>query len=425
MLLVFFVGCEPHFESGNTQCSDKGECPSGFVCSDNGFGAAHTCVTRPSSCAGARFYCATSNTCWDSAVACSTVFNCGTSTSPDYRVCVAAGRHPDCNGTTCLPNSDGSAGTGGSGGSGGSGVCPSTPVTSICLSAASSSTNACGTCIENQCCGQLTACSIDTNCSTNFTGPLWDAVSVCSVSCCSAACSGGGADAGVSDARVPDAAVPDARTPDGRPQACPTPAAGGTCNVFPSCGCPTGQVCYPDTPSTGLKCFPSTGLGEGADCTSGGGMCADGFGCFGGVCKNYCQSDSDCPAVDTARACLPTVWSSTGADILGVSVCARVCDPVSPQNPRSPLLACPVGFGCDSGDSFPGVSGCRRQSGTGVEGSACLAANDCVPGYYCSLGNVCMKFCFANADCPAGTTCNPFSPLNYAGTTQVGYCHSP
>jgi hypothetical protein len=34
ILLVGFLGCEPHFESGKTLCSDKGECPGGFFCSN-------------------------------------------------------------------------------------------------------------------------------------------------------------------------------------------------------------------------------------------------------------------------------------------------------------------------------------------------------------------------------------------------------
>jgi hypothetical protein len=33
-LLVLLVGCEPHFESGKTLCSDLGECPGGFFCSN-------------------------------------------------------------------------------------------------------------------------------------------------------------------------------------------------------------------------------------------------------------------------------------------------------------------------------------------------------------------------------------------------------
>ena len=203
---------------------------------------------------------------------------------------------------------------------------------------------------------------------------------------------------------------------------CPTPAAGGTCNVFPACGCPTGQVCYPNTQATGLKCYPSGSLGEGADCTNG--ACASGFGCFGDVCKTYCQLDSDCPAVDSARTCVQTYWDSVNM-IAGVSACARVCDPVSPQNPRNPLLACPVGFGCSSwGTSYPGATDCvPQQSGTGIAGAVCATDADCTPGYYCSNGGTCFKYCYTVADCPTGKLCKyPSTPI-YAGTTQVGYCN--
>ena len=169
-------------------------------------------------------------------------------------------------------------------------------------------------------------------------------------------------DSATLDLRVPDTAVADLRLPDSAVTTCPPPAAGGTCNVFPACGCPAGQVCYPDTPATGLTCETTAGLGEGAACSGKG--CASGFGCFGGVCKRYCQSDSDCPAVDTAQSCDSTYWDSTNT-IAGVSVCSRVCDPVYPQNPRSPLLACPVGFGCLADTVLPGASDCTQQSGTG------------------------------------------------------------
>jgi hypothetical protein len=35
ILLAIFLGCGPHFEDGKTLCSDKGECPGGFVCINN------------------------------------------------------------------------------------------------------------------------------------------------------------------------------------------------------------------------------------------------------------------------------------------------------------------------------------------------------------------------------------------------------
>ncbi len=544
--LVFsWFGCSPGYESGKTKCSEKGECPSGFICSDNGSGSANTCITRPSFCPdGDAFYCPMSGTCWLSSVACSTVFNCGTNTSPDYRACVAVGYHPDCSGTTCLPGTGGVGGSGdggltGSGGATGTGTSPDAGALSCTNPAYPVYCDSDGT-IPAGCWAPGTVCSTITNCGTSAApsyaacvtagyypdcngttclpgtggvgghgdggpaatggatgtggsghsdgGPAstggaaggatgtgtspdagvlsctnpaypaycdsvgtvpagcWSAGTVCSTitncgtsaapnyaACVTAGyhpdCSGttclpdsSGTDGGTGrgDGGT-DAGVPDANSPDG--QVCPPPAAGGTCNVLPSCGCPAGQICYPDTPATGLTCETTAGLGEGAACNGKG--CAEGLGCFGGVCKPYCQSDSDCPAVDSARSCEPTYWDSDNT-IAGVSVCARVCDPVSPQNPRGPLLACPAGFGCTAaGTSLPGASNCESQSGTGVTGSACSTDDDCTPGYYCSVGNTCIKYCYTVADCPTGMTCISFSTPSYAGTVQVNHCHSP
>jgi hypothetical protein len=355
MLLILCVGCSPNFESGKTECSDKGECPSGFICLNNGTsnlcydsntppftggsggrggsggvvaattggqggGTAGTSGTTACTDPSYPVRCSATGTypggCWASGVVCSTITDCGTGAAPDWTACGTTGYHPDCSGTKCLPNV------------------------------------------------------------------------------------GAGADAGSST--------------------CTPPAASGTCNVFPSCGCPAGQVCYPATQATGMACLASTGLQEGTDCTTG--VCVSGFGCFGYLCKRYCQSDSDCPLVDSARACLQTTWSP-GVDISGVLVCARVCDPVSPQNPSSPLLACPAAFGCSAaGTTYPGASSCVKQPGAGTTSSTCTTVADCLPGNYCSTGHTCNKYCFTSTDCPAGSTCNYFSTPEYAGTRSVGYC---
>ncbi len=425
-LVVSWLACSPGYQSGQTQCSDKGECPSGFICSEGVSGSAHTCVTRPNFCTDQyAFYCRASDTCWPSAVACSTVFNCGTSTSPDYRACMTAGLHPSCtDSTTCLPATGGEggrndAGAGGAGGSGGKADAglqctdPAYPVYCGSLGA-----------VPAGCWSPGTVCSTVTNCGTSA-APSYAACSTpgyhpdCGGTNCvpdSTGVDGGnlrgdGSADGMLDVRTADAL------------GCPTPAAGGTCNVFPACGCPAGKICYPDTQATGLVCLATAGLGEGAACNGKG--CAAGLGCFGGVCKPYCQSDSDCPAVDTARECAPTYWDSTST-IAGVFVCVRVCDPVSPQSPRSPLLACPAGFGCSSaGTSYPGASNCVQQPGTGVSDSACSEDADCTPGYYCSVGGTCIKYCYTSVDCPTGMTCVSFSTANYAGTVQVNHCSSP
>jgi hypothetical protein len=288
ILLVLFVGCDAHFESGKTHCSNKGECPSGYVCN-----AASLCIAVSGGGGGMG----------------------------------AAGR------------TGGPGGIGGIAGAGGS------------LGGAGSS----GT--------------------TSIPG-------------------------------------------------CPTPKAGGTCNVFPaSCGCPAGQVCHAASESIGLGCTADSGLGDGADC-SGAKVCASGFGCFEGICSKYCEYDSDCPEVDMTQGCLPLTWGASGNDILGVSVCAEICDPVSPQYPMVPLVACPAGFGCSAnswGDSY-----CQKQAGIGVTDSYCLDDTYCMPGYFCDISSdTCTKYCFVYGnDCPLGTTCNSFSSSNWAGySSEVGYCY--
>jgi hypothetical protein len=202
-------------------------------------------------------------------------------------------------------------------------------------------------------------------------------------------------------------------------QCCRPPQVGGQCNV-PACGCPSGQVCFPYTVATGLVCLKTTGVLEGAACGTND-VCAEGSGCFGGLCRPYCNTVGDCLAVDNARACNSTYWSEDQT-IPGVSVCGRVCDPVSPQAPRAPLLACPTGFGCMVGDGSPGASDCFRQAGTLTAGATCASTSDCAPGHYCTVGDYCNQFCFTSADCPSGTACNFFATPQYAGTVQVGYC---
>jgi hypothetical protein len=210
--------------------------------------------------------------------------------------------------------------------------------------------------------------------------------------------------------------------------ACCKPQAAGSC-ALPNCGCSTGQICYPSTTSMTLACFPTLNYPEGADCTGTGAFsyCATGLGCFGGVCKKYCQTDADCPSVGGVQSCSQTVWSTTHDNISGVLVCDRICDPVTPQTPRSPLRSCPAGFACSIDTSSPGVTFCWKSAGTGTTGATCDPnGDDCAPGYYCgSTSKICFKFCFTNSDCPSITstsTCQIFSPVYYAGNKAIGAC---
>jgi hypothetical protein len=202
-------------------------------------------------------------------------------------------------------------------------------------------------------------------------------------------------------------------------QCCTPPATGGDCNVLPACGCPSGQTCYPSLTSHVLACYSADNLAEGADCSDGR-MCQAGSGCFGGLCKRYCSTDEDCPSIGGVRSCDQTTWASDGTDILDVNVCERVCDPAHPQTPVAPLLACPRGFNCAS--DVDGLSYCAKSAPV-PSGSPCAKESDCSPGYYCSVGGTCMRYCLSNSDCTTGTVCQfTWDPPEYAGDYEVGYC---
>jgi hypothetical protein len=213
--VALLLSCSPDYQSGSTECSIDGKCPSGFVCGGaSSAGALDICYSKdeakscdsthvyycpasqscwaekvacstvvgcangavsacptdgevsdclpsgkctpggaggPDKCPSGDYYCPGSDTCWTSAVACSTIMNCGTSSAHDFQACKNAGFHPDCAGTTCISNSSGSGG--GSGGATG-GSCP-----------ASSGDNACTTCDKQSCCSQHTACKNQTACA--------------------------------------------------------------------------------------------------------------------------------------------------------------------------------------------------------------------------------------------------------------------
>ena len=421
---LVLAGCQPKYTSGKTQCSDKKECPSGFSCSDDGTASVHTCIDNKTlSCPTAStFYCSQSNTCWPKPAACSTVTFCGTAANPGNVICATAGYTPDCNGTTCVPG--GSTGTGGTRDAGlGAGGIVGTGGSKDAGLGLGGILGAGG----NRDAGFGTVPS-----PTGGAGGIKTTIVGAGGA---GGISGGGGDAGIqrdalSSDLAPDTANRDAGAICATPcltgqqcysgQCCVPPAAGGTCTASPSCGCPSGSVCYPSSTSHAMACFTANNLAEGADCT-GGSTCQAGLGCFGSVCKRYCATSSDCPSIGGVQSCDQTTWSSDKTDILGVKVCERVCDPAHPQSPKAPLLSCPAGFNCSSDTS--GLSYCIKASPLPA-GSTCSTEEDCPAGSYCSAtSNLCTRYCLSTSDCAAGTTCQfTWSPAEYAGSYMVGYC---
>ena len=66
-------------------------------------------------------------------------------------------------------------------------VCNPTTLTTYCSGLFTASSTACTICEDSSCCGQLTNCVNDTNCSTNYAGPYWNAYLDCVIGCCGSA----------------------------------------------------------------------------------------------------------------------------------------------------------------------------------------------------------------------------------------------
>lgn len=72
VLLLLLLGCGPSYESGKTECSDKLECPSGFVCGRAQTGGTPVCYDQSAiGCQDGQFYCAGLGQCVSSMSKCS------------------------------------------------------------------------------------------------------------------------------------------------------------------------------------------------------------------------------------------------------------------------------------------------------------------------------------------------------------------
>jgi len=441
LMLIALAGCAPKYLSGSTACSSKSECPSGyfcgsngtatkvcfeacstttacgggFVCGNDGINTLDVCIDKGSTnCqSGETYYCKSAGLCWTDAVVCSTITNCGTTGAPDYRACSTTNLHPDCNGKCVTSDTGGTGGTsaGGAPGLGGTGAGGAPGLGGSKTDAGVGGVSGAGGKTDAGVGGASgSGGKIDAGAGGGFGsgGAKTDGPVVSS------------ADAGAKDAGLSCTTL--ATCSSGQQclggQCCVPPPAGGECTQLPACGCASGKVCYPSSTTHTMACVAGNNIAEGADCSSGL-SCQPGFGCFGETCKRYCTSNSDCPAVAGLQNCLQTTWSDDSTSILGVKVCGRLCDPAHPQSPTAPLLACPAGFNCQT--SPTGLSFCFLASPLPA-GSTCTTAEDCMPGYYCTVGGACNKYCLANADCPGAQTCKSFSSTSMAGTFSVGYC---
>ncbi len=261
----------------------------------------------------------------------------------------------------------------------------------------------CGSCSTNEVCSSGGVCTCTPSCTGKQCGS-----DGCGGSCgsCSAGSQCGGT--GSCSACVPSCSGKQCGSDGcgGSCGSCPgtTSCSAGACLQLPcnpatQTGCSGGQRCVL---SGGTSVCTAVGPGlRGQSCASEN--CGAGLGCdlSGGVCRQFCNSDSDC---QEGSCTLELSGSST------VKMCSLPCDPTHSPSGCRPGLGCTV-FNT-SLDSE--VVDCRHL-GVGVSGSSCSKVGDCLSGYSCHAGQ-CRKLC------AAGSTCSSGSCLQVTGWNNFGVC---
>ena len=209
-----------------------------------------------------------------------------------------------------------------------------------------------------------------------------------------------------------------------------------TCGIFPQCGCSgaTPNCNVEDDNTFQASCAAAGTTPDWNNCTQNGdAQCGVGRSCVDGVCSPFCaNAATDCPGA--YRDCTQ-VQNGSGTDITGMKVCTSYCDPTNPQNATGGFTACGPNVNCyPAADRAPFCLGPTTASGTQNASCKTSSASDytkCAPGYVCLTlisGSAygCYKFCKVgvSGECSAfsGTSCNSFSPKNYAGGQEIGYC---
>lgn len=218
----------------------------------------------------------------------------------------------------------------------------------------------------------------------------------------------------------PDLAPPDLAPPVDMSDC--RPPDGSACVVYPQCGCPIGQSCDILTADGRATCTASGTVADWSACSSSQ-RCRAGATCVHRVCTPYCATLGASADCGDGALCYQLV-DGNNADIPHLRVCTRSCDPTNPQNANG-YSPCGPGTNCwPDADHYAWCLG----AGAGAQGADCSRdAYSCAPGFYCVASGAaasCFHMCQMGraGDCAAPLVCRPFSPAQYAGTLQIGYC---
>jgi len=266
-----------------------------------------------------------------------------------------------------------------------------------------------GTCQASE---STATCQADCYCG-NGSCDDGEATSTCPQDCASTWCGDGNCDPGEDTVTCPED--------------CQSGCVDVTCDLWPQCGCQTGQKC--SIVSGDIRgCVLAGSVPVGGICTADT-ECAEGSICVGPAagelrCLQWCVDDNDCAG--EGGACIRQLVDSNQDPIPGAEMCTVDCDPSSLS-----ATGCPTGWAChvyyvdDNNDGVPdyNLTDCADDAGT--SSTTCDdTVTFCVPGFCCyTAWGDCLQYCKTNApSCQTGT-CTAFGtdPL-FIGTTEYGYC---
>lgn len=205
------------------------------------------------------------------------------------------------------------------------------------------------------------------------------------------------------------------------------------CDILTQCGCPSGMACDIDgSDNMGSACRVVFTAGTETSTCLNPTRCDRGFVCLGGgnngLCKRYCDMDSDC---GTPRGKCIIEIQSGGAPIPGIpKACSSNCDPTN-----TAAGGCPTNFKCGLFTvNTTNITDCSL-AGAGVQGANCkVGANGddtlCAANFLCTTINAgtnfnCRKICnrTLNTGCVGAQTCLAFNPVASVGGTEYGVCN--
>ncbi len=240
----------------------------------------------------------------------------------------------------------------------------------------------------------------------------------CAVDCQGPQCGDGTCDAPLEDA-------------SNCPADCGTNCSDPICDLWPQCGCQTGQKCSIDS-ADNHACMTAGSTPQSQPCAADG-DCAAGTMCVGSSatdlrCHQFCVGDNDCPGTGGGGVCVISLVDSAQQPIPGATMCTTDCNPAV-LNPTS----CPTGWAChlqyvdDNADTIPDffLTDCANDAGTAGEGGFCDNVSAfCAPGHWCYTDfNECIRTCRVGmSDCSGVQICQTYTDAAIVGTTEYGYC---